>query len=496
LLVELGSIQTVHVALRHWLESPPTGVEEMVAGAQTILLIGEADPAEVRAGISRLGPGTEPPAGRLHTIRTVYDGPDLAELAEQTGLTVEELIRAHSAPDYLVAFMGFSPGFAYLAGGDARLNVARRSTPRTSVPAGSVAVAAGMTAVYPQATPGGWRIVGRTDAVLFDPSRRRPALLAPGDRVRFEVAQSVGHPPAPLLGSALPDPEPGTPAVEILEPGPLLTIQDGGRYGWRHVGVPVAGAADRRSAVRANRLVGNPAGEALLESTLGSCRLRLRANRRVAVTGATADISVDGLPARSDVPLDLSPGTEMRIGPSRVGVRIYVAISGGLDVAPVLGSRSTDTLSGIGPARLEAGRLIPLGEAAATGSSPIPTPLAPVKAGDTLVVAARLGPRHDWMTRKGRDALEGGGLLVAPSSDRTGVRLQGPCVERANAGEIPSEGMVPGAIQIPPSGQPIVLMRNHPPTGGYPVVAVVDDDGIDALAQAVAGTSVRFDLSP
>ena len=491
-LVELGSTTAVHLALRHWAASPLAGVEEMVGGAETILLIGEPDPTEVTEGVARLAPDGVPPAGRLHTIPTVYDGPDLSELAEQTGLSVEDLVIAHSDAEYLVAFMGFSPGFAYLSGGDPRLDVPRRSTPRTSVPAGSVAVAAGMTAVYPQGTPGGWRLIGRTDAAMFDPERQEPALLAPGDRVRFRSTGSAGDPPTSSLRSPWPEPAAGSPVVEIVEPGLLLTIQDDGRSGWRHVGVPVAGASDRRSAVRANLLVGNPPDRALLESTLGSCHMRLRAERRIAVTGGDAEITIDGLPARAGVALDLRPGTEIRIGRCRGGVRVYIAIAGGLDVPATLGSRSTDTLSGLGPAPLRAGQSVAVGRPVAISKLDIPEPTNPWTPHDTLVVPARLGPRLDWLSPAGRRTLANGDLRVGPSSDRTGIRLEGPAVERSRTGEIPSEGMVAGALQIPPSGQPIVLMRNHPPTGGDPVVAVVAEEWIDELAQAPPGTAVRF----
>lgn len=501
LLVELGSTAAVHMALRYWAASPIAGVEEMVGGAETVLLIGQPDPAEVTRSVARIPTDGGAPAGRLHTLPIVYDGPDLSELAEQTGLSVADVVAVHSETDYLVAFMGFSPGFAYLSGGDPRLDVPRRSTPRTSVPAGSVAVAAGMTAVYPQATPGGWVLIGRTDAAMFDPGRQPPALLAPGDRVRFRIADSVGAPPTSSLCSPLAPPAAGSPSVEIVDPGLLLTTQDGGRPGWRHTGVPVAGAADRRSAIRANLLVGNPPDGALFESTLGSCHLRLWAGRRVAVTGGTADITVDGLPARAGVGLDLRPGTEIRIGRCRAGVRIYVAISGGLDVPAALGSRSTDTLSGLGPTPLQAGQSVALGRAGAVGlagATPrydLPVPTTPSRPENTLVVPARLGPRQDWLSLAGRHTLANGDLRVGSSSDRTGVRLEGTPVQRSRAGGIPSEGMVAGAVQIPPSGQPIVLMRNHPPTGGYPVVAVVAEEGIDELAQAPPGTKVRFDLS-
>ncbi|HWE54423.1 MAG TPA: carboxyltransferase domain-containing protein [Acidimicrobiales bacterium] len=520
-LIEAGSQDDVHRMWRAWRWA--AGVRFAVPGARTVLVVAEAAIEDGERFVARLPAPTEAtgPAGRTVNIPVLYDGPDLDGVAESCGVSAEEVVARHSGAEHLVGFLGFSPGFAYLTGGDPRVAVSRLPEPRTSVPAGSVALAGGMTAIYPQATPGGWRLIGRTGTVMFDPYADQPARLVPGDRVRFiPVAELPPYAP-PSLGTPLAPPTPSVPALEVLDAGPQLTLQDDGRSGWAHAGVPIAGAADRRSARAGHAIVGNHPGAAGLESTLGRFRLRLRGGDAVlAVTGAAADLTVDGLPARSGAPLHLRPGMELLVGPARQGVRMYLAVAGGLDAPVVLGSRSADTLSGLGPAPLRPGDVVAIGTGPAsdvgTDRAGGPAPVRPggIASGpgrgvgparrtdasgghlidDPVVVSARLGPRSDWLHASGRATLGGEEFRVGPASDRIGVRLEGPPVRLSRPGELPSEGMVAGAVQIPPAGRPIVMMRNHPPTGGYPVVAVVDDAGVDALAQAGPGTVVRFRL--
>jgi KipI family sensor histidine kinase inhibitor len=488
-LVELASLSDVHRVWADLQAHPPEGAIEIVAGARSVLIV-------LSDGAGR---GPAPAVGRETSREVVipveYSGADLAEVARLTGLPVPEVVDRHCGVVYTVAFLGFSPGFAYLVGGDPVLNVPRLDVPRPSVPAGSVAVAAEMTAVYPQSTPGGWRLLGRTDTPMFDPWAvpGQPALLAPGDRVRFDPVASVGPAPvvrAPRLGS------PEGPRVQILSVGGRLTVQDRGRLGWAHAGVPRGGAADRASAALANALAGNEAGEALFESTLGGARLRLMAPRPVAITGAPGPVTVDGMPARMNTALAVPAGAEIQLGPVQRGLHTYVAVGGGLDVEPILGSRSTDTLSGLGPGSLRPGDLVALCVSpGGTGRPPTASDVGQLPApGDLVTVRALLGPREEHLGAAGIAALENTEFRVSSTSDRTGVRLDGPALPSPSSGVIPSEGMVPGAVQLPPGGHPVVLLRNHPPTGGYPVVAVVDDGDVDVLAQSPAGVRVRFVL--
>ncbi|MHB1911424.1 MAG: 5-oxoprolinase subunit B family protein, partial [Acidimicrobiales bacterium] len=294
--VDPGLAQPLWAAMRR---AALPGVEDVVPAVRSVLirlqpgaLLHGAPPEggvpvtgwdELRRRIEALGPGLdssiEPNEGAPVMVPVVYDGQDLAEVARLSGLGVEEVVSRHVASTWTVSFLGFSPGFAYLEGGDPVLAVPRRPEPRARVPAGSVALAGDMCAVYPQATPGGWQVIGRTRAVLFDPERRPPSLLAPGDRVRFEAVEDGPMPPTRPGPAAPAAPEarsPGAPDVEVVDPGPLTTVQDLGRIGWAHLGVPRSGAVDRGSLVRANRVVGNPDGAAGLEATAMGPHLRFR----------------------------------------------------------------------------------------------------------------------------------------------------------------------------------------------------------------------------
>jgi biotin-dependent carboxylase-like uncharacterized protein len=280
----------------------------------------------------------------------------------------------------------------------------------------------------------------------------------------------------------MPDRERGSRALEVVDPGALTTVQDLGRPGWAHLGVPRSGALDEPALRQANRLVGNPESAAGLETTLTGVTFRLEGSATVAVTGAQCDVRVDGRAAAWGTALVAAAGAEITIGRATDGLRSYVAVAGGLDVAPVLGSRSTDLLSGLGPAPLGTGDRIGLGEpgSARHGTEVVPRPL-----GKTL--RARLGPRSAWFTLAALEALDGAAYAVSPDSNRIGLRLTGPVVERVSEGELPSEGMVLGAVQVPPNGQPVVFLHDHPTTGGYPVVAVVVDEDLPVCAQARPG---------
>jgi len=269
--------------------------------------------------------------------------------------------------------------------------------------------------------------------------------------------------------------------VEVLDAGALATVQDLGRPGWAHLGVPRSGALDQPAARLANRLVGNAESAAVLETTLTGVRLRPDGATTLAVTGARCLVRVGGRAVAWGAGTAVPAHAEVAVGPAESGLRSYVALAGGVDVAPVLGSRSTDLLSGLGPAPLRAGDRIPLGP---PGVVPHGVEAVPRPSGSTLRL--RLGPRADWFSEEAVDALDGAAYEVAPDSNRIGLRLSGSPVAR-RADELPSEGMVLGAVQVPPSGQPVVFLADHPTTGGYPVVGVVLSADLPVCAQARPG---------
>jgi len=495
------------------------GVRDVVPGASTVLVITEPGRLDLGALAARVLalplPEAGPGAAARAEIPVVYDGPDLAEVARLTGLPAGEVVARHAAGDYTVGWLGFSPGFGYLTGLDPVLaTVPRLAEPRLRVPAGAVAIAGGLTAVYSSTSPGGWRLLGRTSAVLWDPRRDPPALLAPGMRVRFRAVDALPAAPAPgePASSALPAaPAPGEPltpapggAIAVIKPGPLATVQDLGRPGFGHLGVPHSGAADPGSLRRANRLAGNPDGAAGLELTLGRAAFRFLGEARVAVTGAPAAITLSGPRGGTvrEVPHDTAfgvpEGGEVRLGAPAVGLRSYLAVRGGIDVPPVLGSRSADLRSGLGPPPLRAGDVLPVGEpvpGAAPAGAAAPGAATAMPAPGPAVLRVIPGPRDDWFAPGALDLLCGGSYAVTPASDRTGLRLDGPALPRERGGELPSEGVVTGALQVPPGGRPILLLADHPVTGGYPVIAVVASADIGLAAQLRPGARLRFALS-
>ncbi|MFE0653242.1 biotin-dependent carboxyltransferase family protein [Streptomyces sp. NPDC059534] len=279
-------------------------------------------------------------------------------------------------------------------------------------------------------------------------------------------------------------------AVAVVRPGALTTVQDLGRAGYAHLGVPRSGALDPAAVRLVNRLVGNAETAAVLETTVDGCALRPRCAVTVAVGGAPCPVRVDGRPAAWGTAVRVGAGAVLEVGAAVRGLRSYVAFGGGVDVPPVLGSRSTDLLSGLGPEPLTEDVVLPLGADSAV-RGPVDAPPWPGPP-DTLVLRIRLGPRDDWFTAASLRSLATRAYRVSPASNRIGLRLEGPSLERAVPGELASEGMVLGAVQVPPDGRPVVFLADHPTTGGYPVVGVVREADLGAAAQAVPGTAVRF----
>ncbi|MEV4378157.1 biotin-dependent carboxyltransferase family protein [Streptosporangium sp. NPDC049644] len=292
--------------------------------------------------------------------------------------------------------------------------------------------------------------------------------------------------------------------IEVIASGPYATVQDLGRPGYAHLGVPRSGAADEPSLRLANRLIGNPEGAAGIELTFGGARLRFTTGAWVAVTGAACPLEL--LRARGTAPDDTAPGGpvpqgmcapfwvpaggELRTGTPETGLRTYIAVRGGLDTPVTMGSRSADSLSGLGPPPLRSGTVLPVGPAG--GLPPITVDAAPspeLGAGILLVLP---GPREDWFVPGALATLCAEPYEVGQDSNRVGVRIRGARLERARDEELPSEGMVAGAVQVPPSGQPIVFLADHPPTGGYPVIAVLTSASLARAAQLRPGDRVRF----
>lgn len=518
LLIELDSLDAVLAVHAQLLEHPLTGQVDVLAAARTVLAVfdSRANARAARTAVETLDATPSKDAvgtGDPVRIEVVYDGADLADVSRLTGLDSDGVIVAHTGQLWTAAFGGFAPGFAYLVGQNESLNVPRRTTPRTAVPAGSVALAGNFSAVYPRRSPGGWQLIGRTSSRMWDLDREQPALLRPGTTVQYVAVreiielnqQEAEHDDGDIRPAA------AAPFLEVLSPGPQSLIQDLGRPGLGDLGVSASGAADAASARQANRLVGNQPGDAVVESVLGGLAMKAHGELTAALAGAPTPASIDGphgsRPAPMYAPFALHDGESLHLDLPDAGLRTYLAVRGGIDVPAVLGSRATDLMSGIGPAPLVQGVTLPVGGAdhdhPRVVGNPEPSTLpveilrAAGKEPGSEPVALRFtaGPRQDWLTPESRAALTEQLWTVTAESNRIGVRLglnDGRPLKRARTDELPSEGVVAGSLQVPPSGLPVLFLADHPVTGGYPVIGVVVPEDLPAAAQLPPGTTVRF----
>ena len=515
ILVELADLQQTLVLLSALQAEPIDGVQELVPAARTILV--QFAPHIISAAqlVRRIAAcdlqGAVQRSDVLVQIPVRYDGEDLAEVAEILGVSPEEVVRRHTGCEWSVAFTGFAPGFAYLSGGDPLFQVPRRATPRTKVPAGAVALAGTFSAVYPQASPGGWQIIGVTDAAMWDLTRDLPALLQPGYRVQFVDAASLSI--AGSTDSALNSEKKvsevvketaqaainSEPGLRVRATGLLTLFQDGGRHGQAGQGVSASGAMDQAAFKTANRLVGNTSHGPVLETVGGGLALQSVGSNVVAVTGADAPLQIttrDGRrwPVPRYAAVALTDGDTLSIGQPTAGARSYVAVRGGYDVTPVLGSASTDTLAHVGPPALHNGQLLPVRPSlhAVVADAALPPEGLPC-AGAEVVLDVELGPRTDWFTPDAVALFASQRWQVTPQSNRVGLRLAGDQpLTRAITSELPSEGTPLGAIQVPPSGQPVLFLADHPLTGGYPVMACVAPHHLDLAGQIPVGAWIRF----
>jgi KipI family sensor histidine kinase inhibitor len=484
---------------------------DVVCGFSTVMVAQrdpEADPAAIEAIVQRQATrrpvvGTPLAPGREVVVSCAFDGPDVDEVAALAGCRRDDVVDLLCATRFTVSVMGFSPGFAYLDGlPDALAAVPRRDRPRPAVPAGSVALANGHAAVYPTASPGGWQLVGRTAFPFFTPAAAPYAALAPGDVVRFTVAGPdepvVPQPAAPLAWA----PADGTrPVLEIVSPGLRAVLQDGGRTGVAAIGVPRAGPADPDSFVLANRLVGTRNGGGALEITVGGTRARCLSACHVAVVGGVPDVRVDGasVPAGQVVPL--APGQMLEIGPLRGGLRTYLAVAGGLLGPEVFASLASDELSGLGPGPLAPGQILSAGP----WEPPLGDHLSPglprqISGHAPLVLRVVAGPHGERFVPDVVARLCGRRFRVGEASNRVGLRLEviegdgtHHALATAEMTQLDSEGMVTGAVQIPPGGEPVILGPDHATLGGYPVAAVVAAVDHALLGQCAPGCEVRLE---
>jgi KipI family sensor histidine kinase inhibitor len=420
------------------------------------------------------------PGGQLIEVPVTYDVE--AQVAAALDLPPDEIVRLHSGAHYTVAAIGFSPGFPYLTGLPQRLQLPRHPSPRR-VAAGSVAIAGSQAGIYPFDSQGGWHVLGRTDLEMFDPNRGEPALLKPGDRLKFVPAEIA------FSNKNFPDAVNVAAGFEVLESGVLTTVQDSGRPGFQKIGVSPGGAADPVAARAANLLVGNSENSALLECCVNGPVLRFLHDVRVAWVGWAH--------AKGGRPVDLTKDAVLDLRGRMASPYGYLAIAGGIDVPVVLGSRATDLRSGFGGwqgRELRGGDRLPLGKpqpGPATGTWSVGWPRA-VMVDDTLELRFLRGIQSSWFPDDALEAFRESIYQLSPFSDRMGARLDGPVLGRAHARELVSQPVVAGSVQVPPDGRPIVLLAERQTIGGYPQIGHVISADLPKLARAWPGTRLRF----
>ena len=450
-----------------------------------------------------------PPPGRVVEIPTRYggeQGPDLADVAAHAGLSPEEVVRLHAGTEYPVYMLGFTAGFAYLGGLPEALHTPRLASPRIRVPRGSVGIGGGQTGVYPAETPGGWRLIGRTPLPLFDPHRDPPTPIRPGDLVRFvpigeaEYRRLEREGAAAARAAETADTDVSErPLLEVVQPGPLTTVQDLGRAGYQRFGVPPSGAADPLALRVGNTLLGNPDGAAGLEFTGVGPTLAFAADRVVALTGGAFAAALDGRAAPWYVSFLVRAGQRLEIGGMRQGFRGYLTVAGGIDVPRLLGSAATCLPARFGGhrgRRLEAGdrlRAGAIGRTALAGCAAEPGLRPAFEDHDgPVLVRVVLGPQADAFTEAGRRTFLASGYRVTQAVDRMGCRLDGPAVAHTAGADVISDWIPPGGIQVPGDGKPILLLSDRQTTGGYAKLATLIGPDIGRIAQCRPGDLVRF----
>lgn len=508
-LIEFHDLTETTHFFRHLQRVDHPAIVDMIPAQKTILVqfsVFETTQQQLVSWLSQQHIESEQTVqGNEVVIAVSYDGEDISQVAEILGITTQEVVQRHTQNDWKVAFIGFAPGFGYLNSDQQPFgSIPRLSTPRKRIPSGAVALAGEYTGVYPKDSPGGWQLIGHTTATMWDIYRNPPALLLPGNSVVFKDAKQGAQVSVPkhiiACNHELPE-QSSLPnhVLKILSTGMQTLVQDCGRCGQFAMGVGVGGALDVGAMQMANQCVGNALDDAVLEILNGGFKAQVLAPTVIAITGAISEIEVEYADTTVATlicgqAIALDSGDAIVIKRPQAGLRNYLAIRGGVWVDKILDSCSFDTLAELGPPPLR------IGDNVATGAIPkqavLAMPLPPKslpQPNETVVLDIVLGPRADWFDGESVNTLLHQLWQVSNDINRVGLRLHGEvALKRIQHQELPSEGTVTGALQIPPSGQPVLFMNDHPLTGGYPVIATVADYHLDVVAQIPAGCWIKF----
>jgi|GEM_PF-211125 len=525
-------IKTVHALTHILFENQPEWVLDIIPGIETLLIrydFKQRTPEEVRT-LAKLEmdhllqhflPTLEIASSinnQIHTMRICYDervAPDLVTSAAQCKLSTREFIELHKHSHFTVDIVGFMPGFAYCSGLNPQLKLPRLKSPRAAVPAGSVAIAGLQTAIYPQATPGGWNLIGKCPDTLFDVNRNPPGLFMPGDHIQIkeitfaelrEIEAAVTTSKQKLAAVQGHEQKPFD--LEIVNAGTLSTIQDFPRYGLMHWAVSPGGTADQAALQLANALVGNALDAAALEITSIGPRLLFHRAAIIAWIGGSCKVRINGQLTPGNRPVWIAAGSKVEFAEIELGYRLILAIRGGIDTPTILDRKGSYLSANIGPKRLQKGgglKLLPYSQgeiepalrALAKKSTGQHYPKwsihSPYVANKNIEMIDALPGLHLQQLSKKEQALFWQTVwTISPQSNRMGMRLQGDFTLKTPFPEIASQGMMLGTVQLPASGEPIIMMAEHQTTGGYPRLAEVIRSAQTKLAQLKPGQQLRL----
>lgn len=463
------------------------GVLDSVPAYESIYI--EYDPRQVTAEelLDWLA-ATQPEAagaGRTVELPILYNGEDLPEMAQFSGLSETEAVRRHSSETYRVRALGFVAGFPFMETTPPELQMPRRADPRPAVPPHSLGVAGKQTGIYPVTAPGGWNLIGQALEAVYDPTRAQPFLLKPGDQVQFRAADhEEGDPPPALQAVPLWPERPQWPALRVLKVGALGLMMDTGRFRSGHLGLVRSGSLDTQAATLANALLDNPPDAALLELHLTGPEFQALRDVQVALTGPALRATTAEGEQRPYSSFTVRAGDTLRLTPTGQGRLAYLAVRGGFETQPFMGSASSDLRAALG---------------------------RPLKAGDELGLAAALPPAHPHHFEPFMPPLSTVRLRLLPLADnetlgetaaalfgqqyqltdlnRMAARLSGPPI---TGGEQASEAAPVGTVQVPPSGVPLVLLNDKGTLGGYRTAGRVHPADLPRLVQARTGSMVQF----
>ena len=524
---QANALNFVHQLSEYLLANRPAWLLDVIPGIDTLLIcldfpsleyaqVRSAARSDLQLAIKKILGSKNPQSNneRVYRIRVCYDreiAPDLLSSAKKCKLTVREFINRHKNSQTYVDILGFIPGFAYCSGLDPSLRLPRLESPRTAVPSGSVAIAELQTGLYPQSTPGGWNVIGRTPDILFDATREPPNLLSAGARVEFieinldEYKKNLNDLTKKHISIEKPSQDTDK-TIEVLSSGLLTTVQDLPRYGYAHLALSSGGPVDLEGAALANALIGNPSNAIGLEITGVGPRLLFHVDTWVAWVGGHFEAKIDSKSIFGNRPIRIARGQTLSFSSIHQGYRIFLAIAGGIEVKSVLGRGGSHLSAGIGNKPIQKGEFLRLSQPNHSDRMPLLRSMidsgmsstkwsitAPIILGQKTQFIHAIPSLHlNLLSTQEQELLWKTVWTVSSQSNRMGMRLNSHFKINSPISGIASQGICFGTVQLPPSGEPILMLSEHQTTGGYPRLLEVVRSERSKLAQMRPGDQFQF----